>query len=70
VICHLSTWSRFAYETSPNQGPIGKRGIFSFCFHFEDNRVWDERVTVSLENSLTDYRKFLEAWNLIEQALQ
>ena len=48
----------------------GKRGIFSFCFHFEDNRVWDERVTVSLENSLTDYRKFLEAWNLIEQALQ
>jgi hypothetical protein len=48
----------------------GKKRIFNFCFHFEDGRVWDERVTVSLENKLTDYSQFLEAWNLIEQALK
>lgn len=47
----------------------GKRKIFSFCFHFEDDHVWDERVTVSLENELTDYSRFLEAWNLIKEKL-
>lgn len=48
----------------------GKKRIFSFCFHFEDGRVWDERVTVSLENPLTDYRQFLDAWSLIGKAIQ
>jgi len=48
----------------------GKRNIFSFCFHFEGDRVWDERVTVTLQNDLTDYSRFLEAWNLIEEALR
>jgi hypothetical protein len=47
----------------------GKSGIFSFCFHFEDDHVWDERVIVSLENKLTDYGRFLEAWSLIEKTL-
>jgi len=48
----------------------GKKDVFSFCFHFEGNRVWDERVKISLEDKRTDYSQFLEAWNLIEQALQ
>lgn len=48
----------------------GKRNIFSFCFHFEGDRVWDERVTVTLQNNRTDYSQFLEAWNLIEEKLQ
>jgi len=47
----------------------GKKDIFSFCFHFEDNHVWDERVKVTLENKLTDYSQFLESWSLIEEAL-
>ena len=48
----------------------GKSGVFSFCFHFEDGHVWDERVIVSLGNKLADYSRFLEAWSLIEKALQ
>jgi hypothetical protein len=48
----------------------GKRDIFSFCFHSEGNHVWDERVTVSLEDKRTDYSQFLEAWNLIDQSIQ
>ena len=48
----------------------GKKKVFSFCFHFEEKRVWDERVTVSTENELSDYSQFLEAWNLIKEALR
>ena len=47
----------------------GKRQIYSFCFHFEDGKVWDERVTVTLDNPLSDYSVFLDAWNLIEKCL-
>jgi len=48
----------------------GKRQIYSFCFHFGEGIVWDERVTVStLESPLTDYSEFLDAWHLIEKAL-
>jgi hypothetical protein len=47
----------------------GKRQIYSFYFHFEDARVWDERVAVTLENRLTDYSEFLDAWDLIGRAL-
>jgi hypothetical protein len=36
VICHLSTRSRFAYGTSPNQAPIDKRRIKTIFNHFRD----------------------------------
>lgn len=48
----------------------GKKGVYSFCFHFEGSNVWDERVTVGIDNELTNYTKFLDAWHLIEQALK
>jgi len=48
----------------------GKKQIYSFYFHFEGAKAWDERVTVSLDNELTDYSEFIDAWHLIEQALQ
>jgi len=44
----------------------GKKGIYSFCFHFESGKAWDERVTVSLENPLMNYTEFLDAWNLLD----
>jgi hypothetical protein len=39
----------------------GSKKIFSFCFHFEDGKAWDERVTVGLDNPLMEYSKFLDA---------
>ena len=48
----------------------GKRSIYSFCFHFQDKNVWDERVTATLENPLTDYSRFLNAWDLVSRALE
>lgn len=48
----------------------GKRAIYSFCFHFQDKNVWDERVTSTLDNPLTEYSEFLNAWNLVDKALQ
>jgi len=44
----------------------GRKKVYSFCFHFENGGVWDERV----KNGPTDYSQFLGAWNLIKQALQ
>lgn len=43
----------------------GKKKVYSFCFHFENEKVWDERV----KNEPTDYSKFLGAWKLVEDAL-
>jgi hypothetical protein len=43
----------------------GKNQIYSFCFHFEDGKVWDERVTVP-HNELTIYDEFIDARHLIE----
>ena len=57
-------------EKRVNVKDAGKRKVFSFCFHFEEKSVWDERVTVSIENELTDYSQFLDAWDLIKEALQ
>lgn len=54
---------RFAVKDS------GKRQIYSFYFHFEEETVWDQRVTVTRENPLTDYSEFLDAWELIREAL-
>ena len=48
----------------------GSKKIFSFCFHFEDGKVWDERVTVGLDNPLMDYSQFLNAWDLVSKALR
>ena len=48
----------------------GKSSIYSFCFHFQDKNVWDERVTTTLDNPLTDYTQFLNAWDLIGKALE
>jgi len=38
----------------------GKNQIYSFCLHFEDGKVWGERVTVP-HNKLTTYDEFLDA---------
>lgn len=43
----------------------GKKNVYSFYFHFENEKVWDERV----KNGPTDYSKFLGAWKLVEDAL-
>ena len=43
----------------------GLRQVYSFYFHFENDKVWDERVTVS-RNELTEYSRFLNAWHLVE----
>ena len=48
----------------------GKSEKYSFCFHFEDGGVWDERVTVELNNKLTNYSEFLDAWHLIKWELE
>jgi len=42
---------------------------FNFCFHFQKKNVWDEKVKTTLNNSLTDYTKFLNAWQLLADAL-
>jgi hypothetical protein len=47
----------------------GKKAIYSFCFHFQDKNVWDERVTTTLDNPLTDYSQFLNAWDLMNKTL-
>ncbi|MBS7631806.1 hypothetical protein KEJ47_09635 [Candidatus Bathyarchaeota archaeon] len=43
----------------------GEAQTYSFCFHFEDNRVWDERIAVP-HNGLTTYDQFIDAWSLIK----
>ena len=48
----------------------GKNEIYSFCFHFEGKSIWDERVTVGIDNELTNYSDYLDAWHLIKQALE
>ena len=48
----------------------GKRQIYGFYFRFEGEKVWDERVAVTLQNPLTDYSEFLDAWELIGKALR
>jgi len=48
----------------------GKNEMYSFCFHFEGEEVWDKGVTVGLENELTNYSEYLDAWHLIRQALE
>jgi len=48
----------------------GKNSIYSFCFHFQDKNVWDERVTVTLDNPLTDYSQYLNAWDSVSRALE
>lgn len=47
----------------------GAKKIFSFCFHFEDGKAWDKRVTVGLDNPLMDYSQFQNAWVFVEKAL-
>lgn len=46
----------------------GKRGVYAFYFHFEGEKVIDRRVKI--ENELMDYSQFLDAWNLVEEALK
>jgi hypothetical protein len=42
----------------------GRRGIYSFAFHFEGKTVVERRDTV------TDYSNYLNRWDLIEVALE
>lgn len=44
----------------------GKSKKFSFCFHFEDQKVWDERITEPITDERADYSKFLGAWELLQ----
>ena len=46
----------------------GKRGVYAFYFHFKGEKVVDRRVKI--ENELMDYSQFLDAWNLVEEALK
>jgi hypothetical protein len=48
----------------------GKNNIFSFCFHFQDRNVWDERVRSTLDDPRTEYSQFLNAWEQVDKALQ
>ena len=48
----------------------GKRQIYSFYFHFDCAKVWDERVVVEAGNPLTDYTEFLDAWDLIRKRIE
>jgi hypothetical protein len=48
----------------------GKPGVYSFCFHFENNRVWDERITAEIGDERANYSQFLDAWHLIKRALK
>jgi len=50
----------------------GKRGVYSFCFHFEGLKVWDERVIYKNAevDKLMDYSQYLDAWNLLKRALE
>jgi hypothetical protein len=62
------TTSVLSFQAMAIKDP-GKSGIYSFCFHFESTKVSDERVMVTLENPLTDYSPFSDAWSLIKEAM-
>jgi len=48
----------------------GKNRVYSFCFHFEDSKVWDERVIYKGEyKELMDYSSYLNAWDLLKKEL-
>jgi len=46
----------------------GKKGKYSFYFYFEGSMVLDVREKIE-EHHLMDYSKFLDAWQLITEAL-
>jgi hypothetical protein len=46
----------------------GKKQVYDFYFHFEKEKVIDQRVTMQ-ESPLSDYTEFLNAWELIGKAL-
>ena len=43
----------------------GKKGLYSFYFHFDKNVVIDRREKYA-DKELTNYSEFLDAWHLIE----
>ena len=48
------------------------KGLYYLCFHFDENgkNVWDEGVWAPPTDPLTDYSQFLDAWELLNKALQ
>jgi hypothetical protein len=42
----------------------GEKGIYSFYFNFREKKVFDKR------DGLTDYSKYLDRWNSIEESLK
>jgi len=47
----------------------GIRNIYRYYFHFENEFVIDLRTKNTNNNNLKDYGVFLNAWNLIDEAL-
>lgn len=45
-----------------------KRGVYSFCFHFDGKRVIDKREVLD-EEELMDYSMYLDNWGLLREAL-
>lgn len=59
LIVPTADLKKFAKEKN-----AGKKGIYSFYFHFDGNSVFDKR------DGLTDYSKYLESWNSIKESLK
>ncbi|MEM2704524.1 MAG: hypothetical protein QXR45_15355 [Candidatus Bathyarchaeia archaeon] len=48
-----------------------KGGVYSFCFHFEDGKAWDEDVNIQDESMkpLAGYSQYIDVWHLLSEAL-
>ena len=54
-------------EKRVNLKNAGKKGVYSFYFHFDNNKVIDQREKTT-ETELMTYSEFIDAWHLIENA--
>jgi len=48
---------------------LNKAEILEWAQKHDRKNVWDERVTAILDNPLTDYSQFLNAWDLIDRTI-
>lgn len=48
---------------------LNKAEILEWAQKHDRKNVWDERVTATLDNPLTDYSQFLNAWDLIDRTI-
>ena len=63
VVPHSILYERMSTKSS------GKKKVFSYYFHFEDNFVHDERINEGTEEVDRDYSMYLDAWKLIQEYL-